>query len=150
MAGAHGFGWRCLIIRDDCMDFKPCFKVHNLVSVYPKSIKLCRMTTLDVIFHVVVSRYWSTSFPQKPWERGWVLINSNFFWNSSQFPAQFRYGYSLTRAFLLGSWWAPSMYSKVIGKAIMCNFTASTQLLRLALATQGLTMSRGHISLFPP
>ena len=34
----YGFGGRCLKIRDVCMDFEPCFKVHNLVSVHPKSI----------------------------------------------------------------------------------------------------------------
>ena len=39
------------------MDFEPCFKVHNLVSVYPKSIKLGQVTTLNVICHVVVSVY---------------------------------------------------------------------------------------------
>ena len=38
------------------MDFKPCFKVHNLVSVYPKGMKLGQMTNLDVVFRVVV--YW--------------------------------------------------------------------------------------------
>ena len=36
----YGFGGRCLKIRDVCMDFEPCFKVHNLVSVHPKSIIL--------------------------------------------------------------------------------------------------------------
>ena len=46
-----------LNIRDICMDFEPCFKVYNLVSVHPKSIKLGQMTTLNVIFHVVVSVY---------------------------------------------------------------------------------------------
>ena len=34
----YGFGGRCLKIRDVCMDFEPYFKVHNLVSVHPKSI----------------------------------------------------------------------------------------------------------------
>ena len=29
-------------IRDVCMDFEPCFKVYNLVSVHPKSITLGR------------------------------------------------------------------------------------------------------------
>ena len=36
------------------MNFEPCFKVHNLVSVHPKSIKLGQITSLKVIFHVVV------------------------------------------------------------------------------------------------
>ena len=52
-----GFGGRCLNIRDVCMDFEPCFKVYNLVSVHPKSIKLGQMTSLNAIFHVVVSVY---------------------------------------------------------------------------------------------
>ena len=36
---------------------RPCFKVHNLVSVYPKSIKLGPVTNLNVVFHVVGSVY---------------------------------------------------------------------------------------------
>ena len=39
------------------MDFEPCFKVYILVSVHPKSIKHGQMTTLSMIFHVVVSVY---------------------------------------------------------------------------------------------
>lgn len=43
-------------IRDVCgMDFETCFKVHNYVSVYPKSIKLGSLTNLTEIFHVVLS-----------------------------------------------------------------------------------------------
>ena len=53
----YGFGGRCLKIRDVCMDFQPYFKVHNLVSVYPKSIILGEMTNLNMIFQVVVSVY---------------------------------------------------------------------------------------------
>ena len=53
----YGFGGRCLKIRDVCMDFERCFKVHNLVSVNPKSIILGQMINLDMIFHVVVSVY---------------------------------------------------------------------------------------------
>ena len=44
-------------IRDVCMDFEPCFKVYNLVSVHPKSMKLSQVTNLNVILHVVVSIY---------------------------------------------------------------------------------------------
>ena len=40
------------------MDFEPYFKVHNLVSVHPKSIVLGQMINLNMIFHVVVSDYW--------------------------------------------------------------------------------------------
>ena len=36
---------------------EPYFKVHNLVSVHPKSIILSQMTNLNMIFHVVVSVY---------------------------------------------------------------------------------------------
>ena len=39
------------------MDFGPYFKVHNLVSVYPKSIILGQLTNLNMIFHVEVSVY---------------------------------------------------------------------------------------------
>ena len=44
-------------ITDACMDFEPYFKVHNLVSVHPKSIILGEMTMhLDAFFHVSVYR----------------------------------------------------------------------------------------------
>ena len=39
------------------MDFEPYFKVHNWVSVYPKSIILVQMINLNMIFHLVVSVY---------------------------------------------------------------------------------------------
>ena len=39
------------------MDFEPCFKVHNVVSVHPKITILGKMTNLNMIFHVVVSVY---------------------------------------------------------------------------------------------
>ena len=38
-------------------DFEPCFKVHNLVSGYPKGMKLGQMTNRNMSFHVVVSVY---------------------------------------------------------------------------------------------
>ena len=67
----YGFGGRYLKIRDVCMDFEANFKVHNLVSVYPKSIKLGQMTNLNMIFHVVVSVSRPAPKPGKrPWERG--------------------------------------------------------------------------------
>ena len=40
-----GFGGQC--IGDACIDLIPCFKVYNLVSVHPKSIKLGQMTNLN-------------------------------------------------------------------------------------------------------
>ena len=39
------------------IELVPCFKVYNLVSDHPKSIKLGQMTTLNGIFHVMVSVY---------------------------------------------------------------------------------------------
>ena len=78
----YGFGRRCLKIRDVCMDFEPCFKVHNLVSVHPKIIMLGQMINLDMIFHVVVSVY--------------RLVK---IWNSPQVPVEFRNGLITTRAF---------------------------------------------------
>ena len=53
----YDFRGRCLKIRDVCMDFKPYFKVHNSVSVRPKSIILCQMTNLNMTFLVGVSVY---------------------------------------------------------------------------------------------
>ena len=53
----YGFGGRCLKIRDVCLDFEAYFKVHRLVSVPPRNIKLGQMTNLNMIFHVVVSDY---------------------------------------------------------------------------------------------
>ena len=48
----YGFGGRYLKV---CMDFEAYFKVHSLVSVHPKSIILDQMTSLNMIFYVVVS-----------------------------------------------------------------------------------------------
>ncbi len=50
----YSFGGRWLKIKYVCMDFEPCFKVHNFVSVHPESIKLGQMTNL-AIFNVLVS-----------------------------------------------------------------------------------------------
>ena len=36
----YGFGGHSLKISEVCMDFEPNFKVYNLISIYPKSIKL--------------------------------------------------------------------------------------------------------------
>ena len=71
----YGFGRRFLKITDVCMDFGPYFKVHNLVSVNPKNIILCKMTNLNMIFHVVGPVY--------------RLVK---IWNSPQFPDEFRKG----------------------------------------------------------
>ena len=57
------------------MDSEPYFKVHNSVSVHPKSIILGQMTNLNMIFHVVVSVYRFAKI-----------------WNSPQFPVQLRNG----------------------------------------------------------
>ena len=37
------------------MDLEPCFKVHNLVVIQINNTKLGQMTTLNVIFYMVVS-----------------------------------------------------------------------------------------------
>ena len=71
----YGFGGRCLKIRDVCMDFESYLKVHNLVSVHPKSTIIGQMIDLDMIFHVMVLVY--------------RLVK---IWNSPQFPAEFRNG----------------------------------------------------------
>ena len=71
----YDFRGHCLKIRDVCMDFEPYFKVHNLVSVHPKSIILGQVTNLNMIFHVVVSVY--------------RLVK---LWNSPQFPDELRNG----------------------------------------------------------
>ena len=76
----YGFGGRCFNIRDVCMDFEPCFKLYNLVSIRPKSMKLGQMTKLNVIFHMVGSVY--------------RLVTIQ---NSPQFPVEFRNGLCLQR-----------------------------------------------------
>ena len=53
----YGLGRRFLKIWDVCMDFEPYFKVHNLVSVHPKSIILGQTINFSMIFHVMVSVY---------------------------------------------------------------------------------------------
>ena len=53
----YDFRGRCLKIKDVCMDFEPYFKVHNLVSVHPKSVILGQRTNLNMGFHMVVSVY---------------------------------------------------------------------------------------------
>ena len=55
--GLYDFGGRRVKIKDACMDFEPYFKVHNLVSVHPKSVILGQMTNLNMLFHMVVSVY---------------------------------------------------------------------------------------------
>ena len=57
------------------MDFEPCFKVYNLVSIRPKSMKLGEMTNLNVIFHMAGSVY--------------RLVTIR---NSPQIPVEFRNG----------------------------------------------------------
>ena len=71
----YGLGGRCPKIRDVCMDFEPYFKVHNLVSVHPRSIILGQMTSVNMLFRAVVSAY--------------RLVK---IWNSPQSPAEFRKG----------------------------------------------------------
>ena len=61
--------------RDVCTDFEPYFKVHNLVNVHSKNIKLGQITNLNIIFYVMVLDY--------------RLVK---IWNSPQFPDEFRNG----------------------------------------------------------
>ena len=42
---------------DICMHFKLCLRVHSLISIQHKSIKLGHVIHLNVIFYVVVSNY---------------------------------------------------------------------------------------------
>ena len=79
----YGLGGRFLKITDVCMDFEPSFKVHNLVSVYHKSIILGQMTNLNMIFQMVVSVY---------------RLDKIF--NSPQFPDEFRNGQYVNHATL--------------------------------------------------
>ena len=71
----YDFGGRSKEFRGVCMDFEPLPKVHSLILVQSKSIKLFHMIHLKVIFHVVLSNY------------RFVKI-----WNPSQFLAQPRNG----------------------------------------------------------
>ena len=57
------------------MDFEPCVKVYNLVSIRPQSMKLGQMINLNVIVHMVGSVY--------------RLVTIR---NSPQFPVEFRNG----------------------------------------------------------
>ena len=70
----YDFEGCCLKLKDICIDFDPYFKVHNLVSVHPKSIILGQMTNLNMnmIFYVVVSVYrlvkiWKSKLDPVPW-----------------------------------------------------------------------------------
>ena len=65
-------GGRSLSIREVCMDFEPYFKVHNLVSFYPKNMKLGQMTNLNVIFDVIVAVKLA---PVPCWILEWPIIN---------------------------------------------------------------------------
>ena len=87
----YGFGGRCLKIRDVCMDFEPCFKVHNLVSVHPKSIILGQMIDLDMIFHdggVSLSRHvlglyiWIDTDEKKSFAKQNFIPLSTFFYRA--------------------------------------------------------------------
>ena len=56
-----------------------CFKVYNLVSVYPKGIILNQMTTLNVNFYVVMSAYRWFKFKT-------CLSSLSNFWMASRRP----------------------------------------------------------------
>ena len=66
----YGSGGRFLKIRDVCMYFEPYFKVHNLVSVYPKSIIFCQMTKSQHDLScggVSLSISWNLKLAPVPW-----------------------------------------------------------------------------------
>ena len=65
------------------MGFEPCFKVYNLVSIRPKSMKLGQMTNLNVIFHMVGSVYRLVTIQNLP-----------------QFPVEFRNGLLNTLSYI--------------------------------------------------
>ena len=76
----YGFGGRFLKIKDVCMDFEPYFKVHNLVSVRPKSDILGQMTNRNMVFHIVVSVYRLVKILKPapvPW---WISERLTFNW----------------------------------------------------------------------
>ena len=93
----YDFGRRCLKIRDVCMDFEPHCKVHNLVSVHPKSIILGQITNLNMIFSLVVSVY--------------RLVK---IWNSPQFPDEFRNGQLL--------FWVHLIFFHSLPSRVGCSF----------------------------
>ena len=53
----YDFGGSWREIRDICKDVELCLKIHSLISVQHKSIKLRQMIQLYVVLHVVVSNY---------------------------------------------------------------------------------------------
>ena len=54
------FWGHCQEIKDIWMDFKPCLKVHTLISVQLKSIQLCQMICLSMIFHYQLVKIWNS------------------------------------------------------------------------------------------
>ena len=56
-SASDGLRGRFFNIRDVYMDFQLRFKVYNLVSIRPKSMKLGQITNLNVIFLMVGSVY---------------------------------------------------------------------------------------------
>ena len=121
----YDFWGRCLTITDVCMDFEPHFKVYNSVSVHPKSITLCQMTNLNMIFHVLVSVY------------RFVKI-----WNSPQFPAEYRNG--------LFSAASPAEPLRSAGSLaiINCDTIGTCQLKKDKLCTRAMSIEFSHFCLF--
>ena len=58
------------------MDFEPCFKVYNLVSIRPKSMKLSQMTNLNVIFQFIDWLQFETR-PSSPLNFGMAIYKQN-------------------------------------------------------------------------
>ena len=48
------FGRRSFIIIEVCMDFKPCLKAQNSVTIHLNITKLGKVTNFNVIFLVMI------------------------------------------------------------------------------------------------
>ncbi len=60
------------------MDFSPCFKVHNFISVHPKTKKIVQITNVIVVFYVVVSDYRLLKIQNSPSSMGNLGMANSF------------------------------------------------------------------------
>ena len=100
----YGFGGRCLKIRDVCMDFEPCFKVHNLVSAITlKASYLVKWSISTWSF-----KWWCQFInwlkletrPRVPW---WILERPicGITWNCFNFCSEFSRHPTSRRVFIM-------------------------------------------------
>ena len=79
----YGFGGRCIKIKDACMDFEPCFKVYNLVSVHTKSTILGQMTNpnpnpnLRMLITVALPTELQGQNGSRPWVCEMLFVSKN-------------------------------------------------------------------------